>query len=121
MKRYIETTSDQFDFLVKTFGVSPRKVRGALRFEAQYENSTSAKIRSLALQRGGKLKYVVEGEDAIFDSDGNYPQLFDNGAVIAISKVTGNAVLTYKGEIRAEVEKIRFSEIMALQKAAREL
>ena len=121
MKRYIETTSDQFDFLVKTFGVSPRKVRGALRFEAQYENSTSAKIRSLALQRGGKLKYVVEGEDAIFDSDGNYLQLFDNGAVIAISKVTGNAVLTYKGEIRAEVEKIRFSEIMALQKAAREL
>lgn len=121
MKRYIETTSDQFDFLVKAFGVSSRKVRGALRFEARYENSTSAKIRDLALQCGGKMMYVVEGEDAIFDSDGNYLQLFDNGAAIAISKVTGNAVLTYKGEIRAEVEKIRFSEISALQKAAREL
>lgn len=46
MKRYIETTSDQFDFLVEVFGVSPRKVRGALRFEAQYENSTSAKWKN---------------------------------------------------------------------------
>lgn len=122
MKRYIETTPDQFEFLVKAFSVSPRKVRGALRYEEQYENATSVKIRSLAMQRGGKVKYIVDGEDAFFDSDGNWIQTFDNGAVIAISKVTGNAVLVdKKGEIRVEVEKIQISDIEALQKTAREL
>lgn len=122
MKRYIETTPEQTDFLAKAFSVSQRKVRGALRYEEQYENATSVKIRRLAVKRGAKVKYIVDGEDAFYDSDGNWIQNFDNGATIAISKATGNAVLVdKKGEIRAEVEKIQIPDIPALQKAAREL
>lgn len=122
MKRYIETTPEQTEFLAKAFGVSPRRVRGALNYEEQYENAKSAKIRNLATQRGAKVKYIVDGEDAFYDSDGNWIQSFANGAVIAISKATGNAALIdRKGVIRAEVEKIQIPDIPALQKAAREL
>lgn len=122
MKRYIETTPEQTEFLTKAFNVSQRKVRGALRFEEQYENETSVRIRRLATQRGAKVKYIVDGEEAFYDSDGNWLQTFDNGAVITISKVTGNAALFDKrGRIRVEVEKIQIPDIPALQKAAREL
>lgn len=122
MKRYIETTPEQTEFLTKVFNVSQRKVRGALRYEKQYENETSVRIRRLAIERGAKVKYVVDGEGAFYDSDGNWIQNFDNGAVIAISKATGNAALfDKKGRIRAEVEKIQIPDISALQKAAREL
>ncbi|WP_290190789.1 hypothetical protein, partial [Paramuribaculum intestinale] len=44
-----------------------------------------------------------------------------NGAQITISKATGKAVLTRNGKVKVEIERAKHSEIMALQKAAREL
>lgn len=102
---------------------SLRLIRATLNYEKPLGMSKNAiKLRQIILCGGGKITYDgVTSEEVFFDSDGSWVQRYSNGAQITISKATGKAVLTRNGKVKVEIERAKHSEIMALQKAAREL
>ncbi len=116
MKRFIAVTTEQREFLMKTFRVDVRTVRNALSYS--FDSNTCKRIRKLALQRGGVMMCTAKEIETIHDADGVMKQLLPNGAVIEIDKKTGDAVVYIKGEPRIHVENIRVREIGALQKSA---
>lgn len=60
MKRYIDTTKENREFLMRAFGVTERTLYYALRFDGKRGDSDLArKIRKVALERGGVAMVVM--------------------------------------------------------------
>lgn len=117
MKRFIAVTKEQEAFLAKAFKVTDRMVRYALSYSV--DSDTCKRIRRLALQRGGVMMVSDCKEiETIHDADGMMKQLMPNGAVIEISKETGDADVYYKGKLRVHFDNIRVRELSALQATA---
>ena len=119
MKKYIAVTDKQRQLIVDAFKITTRMVRLALSYDS--DSNLAKRIRKLALEAGGVKMVAIAETECIFDSEGNMTQLMPNGAVIEISKETGDAKVFTKGKQRIHVEDIRVREIAALQSAAMEL
>ena len=119
MKIYIAVTDKQRQLIIDAFKITPRMVRYALSYDS--DTNLAKRIRKLALEAGGVRMVTVAEIECIFDSYGNMTQLMPNGAVIEISKETGDAKVFMKGKLKIHVDDIRIREIGALQKAASEL
>lgn len=116
MKRFIAATTENRAFLAKTFRVDERTVRNALSYA--YDSDICKRIRKLAVERGAVKMVTCQEMECIFDSDGNMTQLLPNGAIVEISKETGNADVYLKGALMIHFDNIRVSEINALQQSA---
>lgn len=129
-REYISIAPDKFEAVLRAYTDGGKKskpslrlIRATLNYEKPLGMSKNAiKLRQIILCGGGKITYDgVTSEEVFFDSDGSWVQRYSNGAQITISKATGKAVLTRNGKVKVEIERAKHSEIMALQKAAREL
>lgn len=129
-REYITIAPDKLEAVLRVYTDGGKKskpslrlIRATLNYEKPLGMSKNAiKLRQIILCGGGKITYDgVTSEEVFFDSDGSWVQRYSNGAQITISKATGKAVLTRNGKVKAEIERAKHSEIMALQKAAREL
>ncbi|WP_290083557.1 hypothetical protein, partial [Paramuribaculum intestinale] len=129
-REYITIAPDKLEAVLRVYTDGGKKskpslrlIRATLNYEKPLGMSKNAiKLRQIILCGGGKITYDgVTSEEVFFDSDGSWVQRYSNGAQITISKATGKAVLTRNGKVKVEIERAKHSEIMALQKAAREL
>ncbi|WP_290143059.1 hypothetical protein [Paramuribaculum intestinale] len=129
-REYITIAPDKLEAVLRVYTDGGKKskpslrlIRATLNYEKPLGMSKNAiKLRQMILCGGGKITYDgVTSEEVFFDSDGSWVQRYSNGAQITISKATGKAVLTRNGKVKVEIERAKHSEIMALQKAAREL
>ena len=129
-REYITIAPDKLEAVLRVYTDGGKKskpslrlIRATLNYEKPLGMSKNAiKLRQIILCGGGKITYDgVPSEEVFFDSDGSWVQRYSNGAQITISKATGKAVLTRNGKVKVEIERAKHSEIMALQKAAREL
>lgn len=129
-REYITIAPDKLEAVLRVYTDGGKKSKPSLRFiraTLNYEkplgmSKNAIKLRQIILCGGGKITYDgVTSEEVFFDSDGSWVQRYSNGAQITISKATGKAVLTRNGKVKVEIERAKHSEIMALQKAAREL
>lgn len=129
-REYITIAPDKLEAVLRVYTDGGKKskpslrlIRATLNYEKPLGMSKNAiKLRQMILCGGGKITYDgVTSEEVFFDSDGSWVQRYSNGAQITISKATGKAVLTRNGKVEVEIERAKHSEIMALQKAAREL
>lgn len=129
-REYITIAPDKLEAVLRVYTDGGKKskpslrlIRATLNYEKPLGMSKNAiKLRQIILCGGGKITYDgVTSEEVFFDSDGSWVQRYSNGAQITISKATGKAVLTRNGKVKFEIERAKHSEIMALQKAAREL
>lgn len=129
-REYITIAPDKLEAVLRVYTDGGKKskpslrlIRATLNYEKPLGMSKNAiKLRQMILCGGGKITYDgVTSEEVFFDSDGSWVQRYSNGAQITISKATGKAVLTRDGKVKVEIERAKHSEIMALQKAAREL
>lgn len=129
-REYITIAPDKLEAVLRVYTDGGKKskpslrlIRATLNYEKPLGMSKNAiKLRQIILCGGGKITYDgVTSEEVFFDSDGSWVQCYSNGAQITISKATGKAVLTRNGKVKVEIERAKHSEIMALQKAAREL
>lgn len=129
-REYITIAPDKLEAVLRVYTDDGKKskpslrlIRATLNYEKPLGMSKNAiKLRQMILCGGGKITYDgVTSEEVFFDSDGSWVQRYSNGAQITISKATGKAVLTRNGKVKVEIERAKHSEIMALQKAAREL
>lgn len=129
-REYITIAPDKLEAVLRVYTDGGKKskpslrlIRATLNYEKLLGMSENAiKLRQMILCGGGKITYDgVTSEEVFFDSDGSWVQRYSNGAQITISKATGKAVLTRNGKVKVEIERAKHSEIMALQKAAREL
>ena len=116
MKKYIDITKAVRQDIRKAFKVTEQMVSYALRFDPTNGMSDTAKrIRSYALQKGGVVMVVGKEVETIHDADGYMRQYFPNGAVIELDKSTGNATLTYRGEMLISFDNIKVRELSSLQ------
>ncbi len=107
---------------MRVFKVGQRTVYNALNYVSKGGGTdTARRIRQMARKQGAHTYYVVRGEEALFDSDGNWHQIFENGAEIHVDKASGIAQLIYRGERRQMIENARVSDIAALQNIAKGL
>ena len=129
-REYITIAPDKLEAVLRVYTDGGKKskpslrlIRATLNYEKPLGMSKNAiKLRQIILCGGGKITYDgVTSEEVFFDSDDSWVQRYSNGAQITISKATGKAVLTRNGKVKVEIERAKHSEIMALQKAAREL
>lgn len=95
MKKFIQISRKDRDFIAKTFGITDRMVGKGLYYES---NSALAKrIRTLALQRGGVMMNVVPEVETIHDAGGFMKQRFANDSELIVNKETGLVALWEKG------------------------
>ena len=129
-REYITIAPDKLEAVLRVYTDGGKKskpslrlIRATLNYEKPLGMSKNAiKLRQIILCGGGKITYDgVTSEEVFFDSDGSWVQRYSNGAQITFSRATGKAVLTRNGKVKVEIERAKHSEIMALQKAAREL
>ncbi len=129
-REYITIAPDKLEAVLRVYTDGGKKskpslrlIRATLNYEKPLGMSKNAiKLRQMILCGGGKITYDgVTSEEVFFDSDDSWVQRYSNGAQITISKATDKAVLTRNGKVKVEIERAKHSEIMALQKAAREL
>lgn len=72
-KRYIHITKADRDFIAKALNVTEKTVYNAIRFDDRRGNSElSAKIRKLAMDRGGIVMVVIP-EVEVFTTMTKYP------------------------------------------------
>ena len=96
MKKFIQISRKDRDFIAKTFGITDRMVGKGLYYESYSE--LAKRIRTLALQRGGVIMNVVPEVETIHDAGGLMMQTFANGARLFVNKETGLVTLLRKNE-----------------------
>lgn len=122
MRKYIQVSDMQREMIMKVFKVGKKSVYNALNYDPRRGGTdTARRIRQMARKQGAHTYYVVRGEEALFDSEGNWHQIFENGAEIHVDKASGIAQLIYRGERRQMIENARVSDIAALQNIAKGL
>ncbi len=97
MRREIEVTDENREFLRNLFGVTDRTMRNALKLDGQ-DTDVRQRIRKAALERGGEIMVTLPEFETIHDADGMMIQTFQNGARLEINKRTGETRVLYKGD-----------------------
>lgn len=116
MKRFIDITKTNREFIMTAFKVDERTVRYALSYT--FNSDLCKRIRKLAIERGGVKMVTVEEAECIHDADGVMTQLLPNGAIIKGDKNSGVLTVYFKGVPMIVVDNPRLSEIPAIQKSA---
>ena len=96
MKKFIEISRKDRDFIAKTFGITDRMVNKGIYYES--DSALAKRIRTLALHRGGVIMNVVPEVETIHDAGGLMMQTFANGARLFVNKETGLVTLLRKNE-----------------------
>ena len=96
MKKFIQISRKDRDFIAKTFGITDRMVGKGLYYESY--SALAKRIRTLALQRGGVIMNVVPEVETIHDAGGLMMQTFADGARLFVNKETGLVTLLRKNE-----------------------
>ena len=96
MKKFIQISRKDRDFIAKTFGITDRMVGKGLYYESYSE--LAKRIRTLALQRGGVIMNVIPEVETIHDAGGLMMQTFADGARLFVNKETGLVTLLRKNE-----------------------
>lgn len=118
MRREIEVTKENREFLRKLFGVSEPTVYTALNLDKP-ETDVRKRIRKAALERGGEIMVTLREVETIHDANNMMIQNFPhNGARIEINKLTGSGRILYKGEEVTTFENIMVSQIYDIQSIA---
>jgi len=119
MKMFISASKEQRQHLMRIFKCKERTIRNALTFDEARGNTELAKKIRHAAKIAGCHTYVVAMEfECFYDADGTMHQLFPNGAQIELSKETGKGVIIYKGNVVAEYNNVKVSQIRDIQKLA---
>ena len=116
MERYIHITKIDREFIAKSFGISERTVRNAIRFDEGRGNSElAARIRKLAIERGGIVMVVVPEIETFYDYDKVMRQYCPNGALIEIDRKDSSGQVIFKGETVKTYEHVTLSDIDEIQ------
>jgi hypothetical protein len=120
MKQVIDISAEVREGIRKTFKVTDVAIWYALGYdEKRGQSDTAKRIRQYAKKNGGVTITVAEKSDTvIFDSDGSFHQYFSTGATIDISKRTGDATISWKGEPVLIFENIKVRQVERLQSLA---
>lgn len=116
MERYIHITKTDREVIAKSFGISERTVRNAIRFDEGRGNSElAARIRKLAIERGGIVMVVVPEIETFYDYDKVMRQYCPNGALIEIDRKDSSGQVIFKGETVKTYEHVTLSDIDEIQ------
>lgn len=108
----IYVTQELREELKRLFGVVDRTIGRALNYET--DSVLAKKIRSIAIQRGGK----VAGGDVMetsFDSSGNMVQTWGEVARLVANKSTGHIKVYIDGNLDREYPQMTIRELMLEQ------
>lgn len=109
---WIAATPEVKDSLIRLFRVTERMVTGALSYERNTE--LARRIRAIALQLGA-TELEVSSPFTLHDSDGFMRQHFANGALLELSKSTGEGRAWFHGQLRQRWDNVKVAEIAAIQ------
>jgi len=119
MKEIIKVNKETRQQLMKSFGISDRRVRMALRSERS--GGVTPEVRKRALELGGRVQQVLDGIETCHEADGTMRQVFPNGVVLTIHIPTGKAVATHNGRSIGEWTFFLDDELMSIQAELSEL
>jgi hypothetical protein len=92
--------------------VTEKTVYNAIRFDDRRGNSElSAKIRKLAMDRGGIVMVVIPEVEVFHDYDKVSRLYCPNGALIEFDRKDGSGQVIFKGETVKTYEHVMVSEI----------
>ena len=112
-KRYIHITKADRDFIAKALNVTEKTVYNAIRFDDRRGNSElSAKIRKLAMDRGGIVMVVIPEIETFHDYDNVMRQY---GALIELDRNDGSGQVIFKGETVKTYEHVMVADINQIQ------
>lgn len=119
MKRYIDITRENREFLMKVFGVTHKTILNAITFDDLRGNTELAKrIRKLALERGGTVMVEVAEIETWHDADGHVRQYFPNGVILDGDKKSGKVDLLVGGKVARSYDNPKISEMETIQREA---
>lgn len=119
MKRYIDITRENREFLMKVFGVTYKTILNAITFDDLRGNTELAKrIRKLALERGGTVMVEVAEIETWHDADGHVRQYFPNGVILDGDKKSGKVDLLVGGKVARSYDNPKISEMETIQREA---
>lgn len=123
MKKYIELSKTEREWIADAFEISMRMVDLALNFDKKRGNSELAqRIRKLALQRGGQLMNELPVFETIHNSNGVMRQTFPNGAEIMVDTSAGFVDLhDKKGTLVKALNECSVKQLYELQELAASL
>ena len=114
--RYIHITKADRDFIAKALNVTEKTVYNAIRFDDRRGNSElSAKIRKLAMDRGGIVMVVAPEIETFHDYDKVMRQYCPNGALIELDRTDGSGQVIFKGETVKTYEHVTVVDINQIQ------
>lgn len=115
-KRYIHITKADRDFIAKALNVTEKTVYNAIRFDDRRGNSElSAKIRKLAMDRGGIVMVVIPEIETFHDYDNVMRQYCPNGALIELDRNDGSGQVIFRGETVKTYEHVMVADINQIQ------
>ena len=122
MRKFIHIDNENRDFLMRTFGVTQRTVYNATHYvDGSPENDLHARIRRLALQRGGVLMNELPAIQTLHDADGYMRQYLPGGVMIEFSKADGRCNVTRNGSLVLQYDNVKVSEIASVQQTVANL
>ncbi len=122
MRKFIKTTKEQREKLMKTFRCGEKTISNALNFDSARGYSAKTKRIRQAAREMGCLTHVVALEmETIHDADGRMTQVFPNGAVIEVDKETCEGTLTFKGMTVIKTDCRELPVLFKMQDAAKVL
>lgn len=119
MKEIIKVDKETRQQLMKSFGISERRVRMALRSERN--GGVTPEVRKKALELGGRAQQVLDGMETYHEADGTMRQVFPNGVVLAVHIPTGKGIATHNGKRVGEWTFILDADLMSVQEELAEL
>lgn len=120
MRKFIHADKGMTAKLMSIFKCSERTIRNALTFDEVKGNSDLCKkIRFKALQNGCHT-YTVDKEGECFhdEADGIMWCLYPNGAQVDLNKITGVGEIIYKGDVVAQYDNVKLTDIPKIQAKA---
>ena len=116
MKRYIEVSDENRDFLVRAFGVTRPMVSMSLNY--MRSSALGAKIRHLAIERGGVRMVSLPEFETIHDANGMMTQTFPNGARLEFNKSDGSVTVVWNDKAICRYDNPQVSKIREIQDLA---
>lgn len=120
MRKFIHADKGVTAKLKAIFKCSDRTIRNALTYDENKGNSDLCKkIRFTALQYGCHT-YTVDKEGECFhdEVDGIMWCLYPNGAQLGLNKITGVGEIIYKGDVVAQYDNVKLTDIPEIQAKA---
>lgn len=119
MRKFIKTTKAEREKLMAIFRCGEKTISNALNYNSARGYSEKTKRIRIAAREMGCLTYnVVLEMETIHDSEGKMTQVFPNGAVMELDKITGEGTLTFKGLTVLKVEGVDLKMVGRMQEAA---